>query len=137
MIDGMRPTDCPPTAPSGQTRTPNSAATSVFDPCPFSLALAAAFAHAKLDPTLKRVMWRLGADDVAALRGSEEFDPLDARPQHQPETDFDFSASNAAAGDQMGLSLNSCLRDLGLRRLYAQVLSVVVSLRPTLDVDSE
>lgn len=35
-------------------------------------------------------MRRLGADDVAALqgRGSEEFDPLDARPQHQPETDL-------------------------------------------------
>ena len=72
VIDRMRSTYWPPKVPS------------------LAPALVAAFAHAKLDPTLKRMMRRLEADDLAALRGrgSGEFDPLDATPQHQPETDL-------------------------------------------------
>ena len=89
MADGMRPTICPPMARSRQTRIPKSAAAWMFDPCPLVAALTAALAPVKLGRTLLLIIRRLGADDVTARRGrgSEEFGPLDAMPQHQQGTD--------------------------------------------------
>ena len=89
MVDGMRPTICPPMARSRQTRIPKSAAAWMFDPCPLGAALTVALAPVKLGRTLLLIIRRLGADDVKARRGrgSEEFGPLDAMPQHQQGTD--------------------------------------------------
>ncbi len=74
---------------SRQTRIPKSAAAWMFDPCPLVAAPTAALAPVKLGRTLLLIIRPLGADDVTARRGrgSEEFGPLDAMPQHQQGTD--------------------------------------------------
>jgi len=61
----------------------------MIDPRPLVAAPTAALAPVKLGQTLLLIMRRLGADDVTARRGrgSEEFCPLDATPQHQQWTD--------------------------------------------------
>jgi hypothetical protein len=65
----------------------------MFDPCPLVAAPTVAFAPVKLGRTLLLMMRRFGADDVTARRGrgSEEFGPSDAMPQHQQGTDLPSS----------------------------------------------
>lgn len=84
MAERTQPMIRPPTAASGQTRLPQSAASLTFDPRPLGHALTAASAHATLDSTLRRKIGRLGADHRSPFggQGSEEFDPLAAMRRH-------------------------------------------------------
>jgi hypothetical protein len=114
MVDGMRPTICPPMARSRQTRIPKSAAAWMFDPCPLVAAPTVALAPVKLGRTLLLMMRRFGADDGTARRGrgSEEFGPSDAMPQHQQGTDLPFFASNAPAAARCDSLSNATCGDL-------------------------
>ena len=65
----------------------------MLDPIALAPEPTAALAHVKVGPSLLWVGGRLGADDAAVrrARGSEEFGPLDAMPQHQRATDLPSS----------------------------------------------
>ena len=61
----------------------------MLDPIALALEPTAALVPVKVGPSLPRIGGRLGADDAAVrrARGSEEFGPLDAMPQHQRGAD--------------------------------------------------
>ena len=89
-VDRTQPKDFPPSAPSGQTRFPQSEALLMFDPCPFVRAPMAVSARAILDSTLQRTTTRLGADQRAAFlgQGSQGFDALDTMRRHHWRADL-------------------------------------------------
>ena len=134
-VDWTQPKDFPPSAPSGQTRFPQSEALLMFDPCPFVRAPMAVSARAILDSTLQRTTTRLGADQRAAFlgQGSQGFDALDTMRRHHWRVDLTSSPRMSRRLDdeilvqmlqvgswspttaRLGLSWLPVLADAGLR----------------------